>query len=173
MKRMNFINAISAQKHQKVTRWFAVSCAATCISVVGMVILQSIACYDLYATHRELTAAQTRIDAFTLQCQAKEPLQQKKANLAKLKSHIAECTLCPCSPHDTLCMLTKLAALPLNLQSVSLHPEGMEVTAHASGVQHATRAMEEIKKSSGYSNIELVSISPGTKGLMFRVKGKK
>lgn len=173
MKRMNFINAISAHKHQQVTRWFTISCAAICITVVGIILLQSIACYDLYAIHKELIGAQTRIDALSVDCQVKEPLQQKKAALASLKTHITECTLCPCSPHDTLCMLSKIAALPLSLQSIQLHPEGIEVTAHAQGLQNATRAIERLKKESGFTHMELVSIAPGSKGLMFKIKGKK
>lgn len=171
MKRMNFIDKISAQKHQQVRHWFLFSSVTLCTTVISIVLFQSMEFYELYAVQMQLANSQTQLDALQLNCQTKTSLQEKKSNLTQLKTRIAACTSAPCSPHDTLCILTKLAALPLNLESVQLHQDGMEVTAQANSLQHATHAIEQLKKESAFAQMELISITPGQKGLLFRIKG--
>lgn len=173
MKRMNFINKISAHKHQQTSRWFLVSSLSISAIIICVSVFQTLEFYELRALNAELSSSKTNLDALQLNCQEKQTLESKKASLSSMRSHIFSCTLSPCNPHDTLCMLTKLSTLPVSLQSVQLHQEGLDMTAHANSLQHATTALAQLKKGSQFANVELVSISPGQKGLLLKIRGKK
>lgn len=173
MKRMNFINKVAAQRHQQISRWFLFSSLSLSAVIMCITVFQALEIYELRAVNAELSKSQTHLDALQLSCQEKQTLEGKKASLSTMRSHIFSCTLSPCNPHDTLCMLTKLSTLPVNLQSVQLHQDGLDMTAHAQSLQHATTALAQLKKGSQFSSVELVSISPGQKGLLLKIRGKK
>ena len=173
MKRMNFIDKIAAHKHLQLQRWFLFSSVALCAAAISIVLFQSMELYELYSTHTQLTSMQEQLKALELNCEIKTALQQKKSSLTQVKTHITGCTTAPCNPHDTLCMLTKLTALPISLQSVQLHQDGIELTAQTNNLQYATHAIEQLKRESPFAQLELTSITHGQKGLMVRIKGKK
>jgi hypothetical protein len=173
MKRMNFIDKMSAHKHQQISRWFLVSSLSIAGILVCITVFQGLELYELRTVKAELSRSQTHLDALQLNCQEKQTLENKKASLSTMRSHIFSCTLSPCNPHDTLCMLTKLSTLPINLQSVQLHQESLDMTAHAHTLEHATNALAQLKKGSQFARVELISISPGQKGLLLKIRGKK
>lgn len=111
-----------------------------------------------------------RIAPIAIQDQEKLALETKKNTLAQLRTHIVSCTQSPCSPHDTLCILTALSMLPISLQSVQLRPNGIDLTAHATNARHVTSAMAQLKRDTSFEKLELVSITPGPKGVLFRLK---
>lgn len=172
MKRMNFINSLAARRHQQISRWFFISSFSILAVIICITVFQTLEFYELSRLSAELKTSQTHLDALQLNSQEKQTLARKKESLSTLRSHIFSCTLAPCNPHDTLCMLTKLSALPVNLQSVQLHQNGLDMTAHASSIQHATTALAQLKKGTQFANVELISITPGQKGLLLKIKGK-
>lgn len=171
MKRMNFINKQTAQKQQQLSRWFLFSSLSMCTVIMGIIIFQTLELLELHTAKTTLASSQTHLDALQLSCQEKQILENKKTSLSTMRSHIFSCTLSPCNPHDTLCLLNKLSKLPINLQSVQLHQDGLELTAYAQNIQHATTSIAQLKEASSFKSIELLSISPGQKGLLLKIRG--
>lgn len=171
MKRMNFINKLSVTTHKQASRWFSHSAILLSTVLIGIFFMQGLEFYDYICTQKSLHNLQTNIDALQPDAQKKQALENKKNTLAKLRTHIHACTISPCNPHDTLCMLTTLATLPIKIQSLQLHANGMDLTAHTTGTQHAPHLLICLKDAHQFENVELLSIQPSQYGVLMRIKG--
>ncbi len=170
---MNFIDKLSATTHKQASRWLSYSVMMMSIILVSISIMQGLEFYDFIMTYNNLNTLQTNLDTLAPDAQEKQSLETKKNALAQLRTHIKACTLSPCSPHDTLCMLTTLSALPIKIQSLQLNPDGIDLSAHTSNAQYAPEMMACLKDGNHFGNVDLVSIQPSQYGVLFRVRAKK
>lgn len=172
MKRLNFIDTLSAPRHRSTRLWFTHTLIALCAIFICICILQGIEVYEYFITHNTIKRAQLNIAPLIANNQETEALKHKKQALAQLHTHIDSCTHSPCNPHDTLCMLTTLCALPLSIHSAHFNKEGIDVAAKTTSAREVATILTQLKQEKVFANMELVSIAPDQKGVLFRVKNK-
>jgi ABC-type uncharacterized transport system fused permease/ATPase subunit len=173
VKRMNFINTLSATTHTRTSRWLRHSIILLSITFIGISVIQGLELYSLLKIYSDLNTLQTNLDALAHNAQEKQDLENKKNRLAKLRTHIQACTHSPCNPHDTLCMLTTLSALPIKIQSLQLNPDEINLSAYTSNAQYAPEIIARLKNGNHFGAVELVSIHPNQYGVLFKLQAKK
>lgn len=172
MKRLNFIDSLSAPNHRAAKQWFTHSLMALSITGICICMLQGLELYELFITHRMLNHARQKNSLLDTHYQEKQALENKKSTLAQLRTQIDTCANAPCNPHDTLCMLTALYTLPLRLQTAQVSKNGIDVTAKTTNAREVGNILAQLKQETAFAHIELVSITPDQKDVLFRVKNR-
>lgn len=169
MKAINFVKTLPVKKYREITRWYKISLLLAGLICSSIIVVQVLQLQKLFALKQEKTNLQkqiTQFDKFIAKKQKlkkeQEELQLKVAKLDAYRSRIK-------NTHEYLAYVAH-AKLPVHIQELKVEKDIIEIIGQCSQPQEAINFMDVLKKSSYFSNIQLISMH-NNKVTQFTIKG--
>lgn len=170
MKKINFVDSLSAQEQKKLQRWYIslVICFTGTVSCIVFVQTKQLIRYT--RATKQKNKVQNKLA--TLTKNINKPLQAKEKKLRSLVRTINKCKDCPENPVPCVaCIQTACDAH--ELQSVTIAQQKVTLTSKCKDADQSLCLLNQLQQSKQFKDLELVSLQPESDGIMCTIKGKQ
>jgi Tfp pilus assembly protein PilN len=179
MKQINFINTLSAKEQYALRRWFYLSTLFISATVMAIVWIQINQIRHLYNIKSQRTPSTDPIEYEAIHTR-KEKLEKEEVELKQKINSLAQLKSDSKNPLDQLNAIATACQASTGLQSLTITPQAIELSAHCSTTQEAIRIVKNLNQSPLFQAVKLNSIQPAAKekegnsanGFLVSVSGK-
>lgn len=178
MNNLNFINPVPPRKEREVRVWFSSTLVLFCAIIVAVSSLHFVQLRMLKKITLEKKSLLNKVQDFDAALEAQHKLKQEEEALTKRLHDISEQTNNPKNPVEYLTTIAQACAREVEIQSLKIENEGLEIAAQCTNQQEATRFIEKLADSSYFKDLTLTSLNTSAKKntekelIDFRIQGR-
>lgn len=170
MKKINFIDTLSAQEQKKLQRWYISFAVCLTFTLCCIAFVQTKQLIRYTRTTKQKNSVQIKLTQLTKNID--QPLQTKEKKLRSLVRTINKCKDCPENPVPCVaCIQTACDAH--ELQSITIAQQKVTLTSKCKDADQSLCLLNQLQQSKQFKNLELVSLQPEADGILCTIKGNR